>query len=101
MSKYGINTLHVIRKENSTRIVQSSIKCKDRYNKHHQTLRQDRKSKLAGKQNHLSGAFSLGSETNKKITKKIKKYLESIGFEITNDFGITFIDEEVISVKNF
>ena len=101
VSKYGINTLHVIRKENSTRIVQSSIKCKDRYNKHHQTLRQDKKSKLAGKQNHLSGAFSLGSETNKKITKKIKKYLESIGFEITNDFGITFIDEEVISVKNF
>ena len=63
--------------------------------------RQERKSKPADKQNNLSGAFSLGSETNKKITKKNKKHLESIGFEITNDAGITFIDEEVASMKTF
>ena len=102
MSKYGINTLRSIRKENITRIVQSSIKCKNRYNKRCQTLRrQERKSKPADKQNYLSGAFSLGSETNKKITKKSKKHLESIGFEIINDVGITFIDEEVVSMKKF
>ena len=73
MSKYGINTLRGIRKENSTRIVQSSIKCKNRCNKRRQTLRQERKSKPADKQIYLSGAFSLESETNKKITKKSKK----------------------------
>ena len=99
--KYGINTLRGIRIENSTRIVQSSIKCKNRYNKSRQILRQERKSKPADKQNYLFGAFSLESETNKKITKKSKKHLESIGFEITNDVGVTFIDEEVVSMKNF
>ena len=80
MRKYGINTLRGIRIENSTRIVQSSIKCKNRYNKRRQTLRQERKSKPADKQKYLSGAFSLESETNKKITKKSTKHLESIGF---------------------
>ena len=74
MRKYRINTLRAIRKENYTQIVQN------RYNKHCQTLRQERKSKPADKQNYLSGAFSLESETNKKITKKSKKHLESIGF---------------------
>ena len=74
VSKYRINTLHAIRKENYTQIVQN------RYNKHRQTLRQERKSKPADKQNYLSGAFSLESETNKKITKKSTKHLESIGF---------------------
>ena len=101
VSKYVINILRGIHKENSTRIVQSSIKCKNRLNKRRQTLRQERKSKPADKQNYLSVAFSLESETNKKITKKSKKHLESIGFEITNDVGITFIDEEVVSKKNF
>ena len=101
VSKYGINTLRGIRKENSTRIVQSSIKCKNRYNKRRQVLRQERKSKPADKPNYLSGAFSLESEINKKITKKSTKHLESIGFEITNDVGITFIDEEVVSKKKF
>ena len=74
VSKYGINTLRGIRKENNIQIVQSSIKCKNRYNKPRQTLRQERKSKPADKQNYLSGAFSLESETNKKITKKSKKH---------------------------
>ena len=101
MTKYGINTLRGICRKNSARIVQSSIKRKNRYNKRRQTLRQERKSKPADKENYLSGALSLESETNKKITKKTKKHLESIGFEITNDVGITFIDEEVVSMKSF
>ena len=101
VSKYGINTLCSIRKENTTQIVQSSIKCKNRYNKRRQRLRQERKSKSADKRNYLPGAFSLGSESNKKITKESKKHLESIGFEITNDVGITFIDNKVVSMKNF
>ena len=61
-------------------------------------MRQERKSKSADKQNYLSSAFSLESETNKKITKKNKKHSESIGFEITNDVGIIFIDEELVSM---
>ena len=64
-------------------------------------MRQERKSKSADKQNYLSGAFSLESETNKKIRKKSKKHLESIGFENKNDVGVTFIDEEIVSMKNF
>ena len=39
------------------------------------------------------------SESNKKITKKSKNYLDSIGFEITNYFCITFINEETVSMK--
>ena len=101
VSKYGIDTLHGIRKENSTRIAQSSIECKNRYNKRRQTLRQERKSKPADKQNYLSGAFCLEPETNKKITKKNKNHLERTGFEIKNDVGITFIDEELVSMKKF
>lgn len=89
VSKYGINTLHGIRKENSTRIAQSSIE-----------WTQERKSKPADKQNYLSGAFCLEPETNNKITKKNKNHLERIGFEIKNDVGITFIDEELVSMKN-
>ena len=81
VTKYGINTLRGICRKNSARI--------------------ERKSKPADKENYLSGAFSLESETNKKITKKTKKHLESIGFEIANDVGITFIDEEVVSMKSF
>ena len=99
--KYGINTLRGVRKENSRRIVQSSIKCKNRYNKRRQILRQERKSKPADKENYLFGAFNLELESNKKITKKSKKHLKSIGFEVANDVGITFIDEEVVSMKNF
>ena len=53
--KYGINTLRGIRKENSRRIVQSSIKCKNRYNKRRQILRQERKSKPADKENYFLG----------------------------------------------
>ena len=57
-------------------------------------MRQERKSKLADRQNHLSGAFSLEPETKKKKeTKKCKKHLENIEFEITNDVGITLVDE--------
>ena len=62
-------------------------------------MRQERKSKSTDRQNYLSGAFSLESETNKKITKKSKKHLESIAFEIANDVCITFVDEEVVSMK--
>ena len=62
-------------------------------------MRQKRKCKPADKQNYLSGAFSLESESNKKITKKSKNYLDSIGFEITNYFCITFINEETVSMK--
>ena len=64
-------------------------------------MRQKRTCKPADKQNYLSGAFSLGSESNKKITKKSKNYLDSIGFEITNYFCITFINEETVSMKIF
>ena len=64
-------------------------------------MRQERKSKPVDKQHYLSGAFSLESETNKKIRKKSKKHLESIGFENKNDVGVTFIDEEIVSMKNF
>ena len=101
VSKYGINTLRGIRKENCTRIVQSSIKCRNSYNKCCQTLRQERKSKPADKQNYFSGAFSLEPEINKKITEKSQKHLESVEFEIKNDVGITFIHEEVVSMKTF
>ena len=101
VSKYGINTLRGIRKENCTRIVQSSIKCRNSYNKFCQTLRQERKSKPADKQNYFSGAFSLEPEINKKITEKSQKHLESVEFEIKNDVGITFIHEEVVSMKTF
>ena len=101
MSKYGINTLRGFHKENCTRIVQSSIKCKNSYSKRRQTLRQERKSKPADKQNYFSDAFSLEPETNKKITEKSQKHLESIEFEIKNNVGITFIHEEVVSMKHF
>ena len=41
-------------------------------------------------------------ETNKmKITKKSIKHLENIEFEITNDVGITFVDEGFILVIHF
>ena len=76
VSKYGINNLCDICKENSTQIVWSSVKWKNRYIKRRETLRQERKSKLADRLNHLSGAFSLEPETKKKKkTKKCKKHL--------------------------
>lgn len=36
-----------------------------------------------------------------KITKKSIKHLENIEFEITNDAGITFVDEGFILVIHF